>query len=120
MERVKIMPVGSDERRQMKKMRKDLASTGRVIGGGRAIGKLEPFVPRWELCTPERGGAWAWAWEQYFLPPEGSGPPSPTGHGHSSSWNLETGQVIGSNRDGLTEEHRSQGSVQIPHILKGK
>lgn len=35
----------------MKRTREDLASTRRVIGGGRGIGKLEPFVPRWEQCT---------------------------------------------------------------------
>lgn len=104
----------------MKRTREDLASTRRVIGGGRGIGKLEPFVPRWEQCTARevclvpglgtvltatgRKGA------SIAHRPQATAPPG----------TLETGQVIGSSRDGLTKQLRFLGSMQTPQILKGK
>lgn len=74
------------------KLREDLGSSRRVIGGGRGIGKLEPFVPLLPVAQveasaqsgssaqPDRGGPWSRAWERYLLPPRRKVPPSPTGH----------------------------------------
>lgn len=74
------------------KLREDLGSSRRVIGGGRGVGKLEPFVPLLPVARVEASDKMGAVHSQTevvpgpgpgdgtYCHPEGKGPPSPTGH----------------------------------------